>query len=226
MNFLTGNKMQNSIELRKVIELRTRVYPTEARCYCAKCAVFLDSGQVKEPNLKYLPKEEFDKINDHVADDSVLNVFTVDQVLSILLAIKDFDGALKYFMDQKDKTAATVKCYGEMEPTGPCNRYRTPQNPNVQMFEALHQCNNPSCKLEIMLQRDYPYVDQVVGRLIRSPEELMHPDDVIKNVMKKHIGSTVTPNMVEDKAEQQKSEVDKTLTKGKRRSVKKKKDGL
>lgn len=181
--------------MKSAIELRTKIYPMEARCYCAKCAVFLDAGQVKDPELKYLPKEEFDKINNMIIDDSVLNIFTIDQILSVMLSIKDFDRALEYFSDQKERTAATVKFYGEMIPTGPCDRFISPQNQNIQMVESLHQCNNPSCKLEIKLARDYPYVDQVVGRLIRNPEELQHPDDVIKNVMKKHVGPTVTPNV-------------------------------
>lgn len=191
--------------MQPAIELRSRVYPMEVRCYCAKCAVFLDAGQPKDPNIKYLLKEEFDRINDHIADDSVLNVFTVDQILSVLLSIKDFDKALEYFSDQKDRTSATVKFFGEMKPTGPCvgqvyqDRYITAQNPNVQIVESLYQCSNPSCKIEMKLGPVYPYVDQVVGRLIRNPEELQHLDEVIKNVMKKHVGSTVTPNMAEEK---------------------------
>ena len=187
--------------MQSALEMRTRVYPMEARCYCTKCAVFLDSGQEKAPNIKYLLKEEFEKVRDHIADDSVLNVFTVDQILSVLLSINNFDKAMEYFSDQKDRTSATVKFYGEFKPTGPCDRFITAENPNIQMVESLHQCSNPSCKLEIKLTRDYPYVDQVVGRLIRSPEELQHPDEVIKNVMKKHVGSTVTPNMAEDKGD-------------------------
>lgn len=179
------------------MELRTRVYPTEARYYCDKCAVFLDVGQEKNPNLRYLPKEEFNKINDHQADDSVLNALTVDQVLSVLSAIQDFDKCLEYFMGQEDRTAATVKFYGEMIPSGPMNRYVNPQDRSTQVSESLHQCNNPSCKFEIMLPRDYPYVDQTVGRMIRSPEELQHPDEVIRNVMKKHVGSTVVQNVAD-----------------------------
>lgn len=185
------------------IELRTRAYPTEARCYCAKCAVFLDEGQPKNPNFKYLAREEFDKITDHLIDDSVLNVFTVDQILSLLLAIKDYDNTVKYFSDQKDRTGATVKFFGEILPTGPCDRWISPENQHVQITESLSQCNNPSCKLEIKLPRDYPFVEQTVGRMIRNPEELQHPDDVIKNVQKKHIGSTVRQNFKEEKTEQE-----------------------
>jgi hypothetical protein len=172
------------------MELRTRVYPTEARYYCDKCAVFLDSGQEKNPNLKYLPKEEFDKINDHMIDDSVLNVFTPDQILSVLLSINDADKSVEYFVDQKDKTAATVKFYGEMGPTGDYHKPVMPQD----KFLALHRCNNPSCKFEMYLGAEYPYVENTVGRMIRNPDELQHPDDVMKNVMKKHVGSTVNSN--------------------------------
>lgn len=176
-------------------ELRTRAYQTEARGYCNKCAIFLDQGQPKNPNLKYLPKEEFDKINDHVADDSVLNVFTVDQILSLLLAIKDFDNVFKYFKDQKDKTDPTVKFYGEMVPSGIYQDFVTPDH--AQKFQSLHQCNNPSCKYEkpiVMTAQRYPFIENVIGRMIRFPEELQHPDDVIKNIMKKHVGSTVNQN--------------------------------
>lgn len=188
-------------------EVRTRVYPTEARNYCNKCAVFLDfldQGQEKNPNLTYLSKEEFEKITDHRADDSVLSVFTVNQILSVLLAVNDLDGIVKYFNDQKDMTSATVKFFGEMVPTGMYQKFVSPEDRSTQRFQALHQCNNPSCKFEEILPAEYPFVEQTVGRMIRSPEELQHPDDVIKNVMKHHVGSTVTPNMEdigEDKVE-------------------------
>jgi hypothetical protein len=182
-----------------ITELRTRIYPTEGKAYCNKCAVFLDNGQPKNPNLTYLPKEEFDKIQDHKADDSVLSVFTVDQILAILLALKDdsVEKSVEYFKDQKDKTDATVKFYGEMIQTGLYQKYVTSENTAIQKYQALHQCNNPSCKLEVNLPRDYPYVDHSVGRMVRSPEELQHPDDVIRNVMKKHTGSTVNSNFID-----------------------------
>jgi hypothetical protein len=183
------------------IEMRTRVYPMEARSYCANCAVFLDVGQPKNPNLRYLPKEEFNVVNDHIMDDSVLNVFNVDQILSLLLAIKDFDNAFKYFSDQKDRTGATVKFFGEMIQSGFYQKFMV-SGSVVQNFQALHQCNNPSCKIEAKLPAEYPYVEQTVGRMIRNPEELQHPDDVIKNVMKKHIGSTVWQNFKDEKSEQ------------------------
>ena len=179
------------------MEIRTRVYPMEARYYCEKCAVFLDDGKEKNPDWKYLVKEEFEKITDHAVDDSVLNVLTVDQILSVLMSIRDVDSELKYFMDQRDKTAATVKFYGEMVPSGPMNRFINPQDRSTQVTESLHQCNNPSCKNEMMLHRDYPYVDQTVGRVIRNPEELQHPDEVVRNVMKKHVGSTVNNDFVD-----------------------------
>lgn len=188
------------------MEIRTRIYPMEARYYCEKCAVFLDNGKEKNPLWKYLPKEEFDKINDHVVDDSVLNAMTVDQILSILMSIRDFDKSLEYFMDQKDRTAATVKFFGEMIPSGPMNRFISPADRSTQVTESIHQCNNPSCKHEILLPRDYPYVDQTVGRLIRNPEELQHPDEVIRNVMKKHVGSTVNSNFEDTKEPEKKDD--------------------
>jgi len=183
------------------IEMRTRVYPTEARSYCANCAVFLDSGQPKNPNLTYLPKKEFDKINDHIMDDSVLNAFTVDQILSIMASIKDFDGSFQYFSDQKDKTDPTVKFFGEMTQSGLYQKFMVSEEAGVQKFQALHHCSNPSCKVEINLPAEYPYYDQTVGRMIRSPAELQHPDNVIKNVMKKHVGSTINSNFKDVNAE-------------------------
>jgi hypothetical protein len=113
------------------------------------------------------------------------------------MSIRDFDKILEYFMDQKDRTAPTVKFFGEMIPSGPMNRYVSTRDRSTQVSESLHQCNNPSCKHEIMLARDYPYVDQTVGRVIRNPEELQHPDEVIRNVMKKHGGSTVNKDFAD-----------------------------
>jgi hypothetical protein len=183
------------------MEIRTRIYPTECRFYCEKCAVFLDQGQEKNPNMKYLPKEEFEKIDDHMLDDSVINVMTMGEILSVLGSLGDIGECVEFFLKQKESTDATVKFYGEMIPSGPMMRFIKPEDRTTQLTESLHQCNNPSCKAEILLPRDYPYTDHTVGRMVREPRELLHPDEEIRNITKKHVGSTVQQNFKTEESE-------------------------
>jgi len=180
------------------MELRTRAYPTEARYYCDKCAVFVvpPDPQMVNPQLKYLERVEFDKVTGQIADDSVLTVYTVQDVLNLLHRFRhDFGELKKFFVEAHERTQATVKFFGEMEFQG-YSMQSVNMTTRQQTHEFSYKCNNASCKYEMMLPRQYPFVDQVVGRLVRNPDELQHPDEIIRNVMKKHVGSTIVNNPI------------------------------
>lgn len=177
------------------MEIRTRIYPTEVKFYCDKCAVWLEpeDPKLKNPNLTYLLQEEFDKIISHIYDDSVLRVFSVEEIIRNAKQFSSIDELVRSLVDVKKTIDPTVKFFGELTFQGGQFTYVRPED-HQQATDYTYKCSNPSCKFETILQRQYPFVENVVGRLVREPNELQHPDDYIRNVMKKHVGSTIMSN--------------------------------
>ena len=60
--------------------------------------------------------------------------------------------------------------------------------------EYIHKCDN--CGKEIIFPKQYPCVENAEGRFVASPAELLEEDNIIKEMMKKHVGSAVLPGAV------------------------------
>lgn len=153
------------------MELRYRLYAVNVHDYCQKCAVVVEQeGVNKIEGMTYLSREEFDKVEGYMQAD--------DHIPGI---------------------KPTVKFFGEMQWQGH-SMVSTNRTTNANQTEYAHKCSNPSCNHEAIALKQYPFIDQVEGRIVKHPGELAEVDAIVNQKLKAHVGSAVVPG-AEIKAE-------------------------
>ena len=177
------------------MELRNRIYPVQVHDYCEHCAVYLepvDPAQ-KIPGFNYATREEMDALQGYIESDEIERTWTKDKIMASIGLFTRLQDVKDYFKNRHDKSLATIKFFGEMMFQG-----HTFQSHNKDTGESAtdyaYQCSNPACKFEKVTQKQYPFVQNVEGKLARTPQELTTEDKIIAEKMRNHVGSSVVPD--------------------------------